>query len=65
MRMPELKSLTRECRLRGYSQMRKTELVAAFLTIWIKIILHCAGPNRQAGLKGLWYLLLHLLPKVH
>ena len=28
MRMPELKSLAREHRLRGYSQMRKTELVA-------------------------------------
>ena len=28
MRMPELKSLTREHRLRGYSRMRKAELVA-------------------------------------
>ena len=28
MRMPELKSLAREHRLRGYSRMRKTELVA-------------------------------------
>ena len=28
MRMPELKSLTREHRLRGYSQMRKAKLVA-------------------------------------
>ena len=28
MRMPELKSLTREGRLRGYSRMRKTELVS-------------------------------------
>ena len=28
MRVPELKSLTRERRLRGYSQMRKAELVA-------------------------------------
>ena len=28
MRMPELKSLARERRLRGYSRMRKTELVA-------------------------------------
>ena len=28
MRMPELKSLARESRLRGYSRMRKTELVA-------------------------------------
>ena len=30
MRMPELKSLAREHRLRGYSRMRKTELVAFF-----------------------------------
>ena len=28
MRMPELKSLARELRLRGYSRMRKAELVA-------------------------------------
>ena len=28
MRMPKLKSLTREHRLRGYSEMRKAELVA-------------------------------------
>ena len=28
MRMPELKALTRECRLRGYSQLRKAELIA-------------------------------------
>ena len=28
MRMSELKSLTRECRLRNYSRMRKAELVA-------------------------------------
>ena len=46
MRMPELKSLARDRRLRGYSQMRKAELVA-FLTIWVEIILRCAGPNRQ------------------
>ena len=30
MRMPELKSLAREHRLRGYSRMRKAELVAFF-----------------------------------
>ena len=42
MRMPELKYLARECRLRGYSRMRKTELVV-FLTIWVEIILRCAG----------------------
>ena len=29
MRMPELKSLTRERRLRNYSRMRKAELVAS------------------------------------
>ena len=45
-RMPELKSLTRERRLRGYSRIRKAELVA-FLTIWVRIILRCAG---QKGL---------------
>ena len=42
MRMPELKSLTRECRLRNSSHMRKAELVA-FLTIWVGIILCCVG----------------------
>ena len=46
MRMPELKSLPRESRLRGYSRMRKAELVA-FLTIWVRIILLCVG---QRGL---------------
>ena len=44
MRMPELKSLAREQRLRGYSRMRKAELVA-FLTIWVRIILRGAGPK--------------------
>ena len=47
MRVPELKSLAREHRLRGYSRMRKAELVA-FLTIWVQIILHCAG---QKGIR--------------
>ena len=28
LRMPELKSLAREHRLRGYSQLRKAELIA-------------------------------------
>ena len=28
MRMPELRALTRECRLRGYSRLRKVELIA-------------------------------------
>ena len=47
LRMPELKSLARESRLRFYSRMSKAEL-AAFLTIWVRIILHCAG---QKGLR--------------
>ena len=64
MRMPELKSLTRDQGLRNYSRMRKAELVA-FLTTWIKIILCCAGPNCLVGPKDLWYLLLHSLSKVH
>ena len=42
MKMPELKSLARDRRLRNYSRMRKTELVA-FLTAWVLIILCCAG----------------------
>ena len=48
----------RERRLRGYSRMRKTELVA-FLTIWVKIILHCVGikgptvPTPALTFKGL------------
>ena len=48
MRMPELKSLTRDRGLRNYSRMRKAELVA-FLIIWIGIILCCAGPNHRVG----------------
>ena len=28
LRMPELKALARECRLRGYSRFRKAELIA-------------------------------------
>ena len=47
MRVPELKSLARERRLRGYSRMRKAELVA-FLTIWVRIILRCVG---QKGIR--------------
>ena len=42
LRMPELKSLTRDQGLRNYSRMRKAELVA-FLTIWVKIILRFVG----------------------
>ena len=48
MRMPDVKSLARDCGLRNYSRMSKVELVA-FLTIWVGIILHCAGPNRRVG----------------
>ena len=47
MRIPELISLTRDRASRNYSQMRKAELVA-FLTIWVRIILCCAG---QKGLR--------------
>ena len=47
MRVPELKSLARDRGLRNYSRMRKAELVA-FLTIWVLIILCCAG---QKGLQ--------------
>ena len=58
MRMPELKSLARDRRLRNYSRMRKSELVS-FLTIQVGSILRCAEP------KDLRYLLLHSLPKYH
>ena len=47
MRMPELKSLAREHRLRNYSRMRKAELVA-LLTIWVQLVLRCA---EQKGLR--------------
>ena len=59
MRMPELKSLARDRRLRNYSRMRKTELVA-FLTIWVGIILRCAGQRASdktcmiSQLAGTW-----------
>ena len=39
MRMPELKSLAREHRLRGYSRMRKAELVP-LLPRRIRIVSH-------------------------
>ena len=42
MRMPELKSLARDRGLRNYSRMSEAELVA-FLTIWVRIIISCAG----------------------
>ena len=55
MRMPELKIFARDCGLRNYSRMRKTEFVA-FLTIWVRIIIHRARKNRQAGQKP-WLLI--------
>ena len=42
MRILELKSRARDRGLTNYSGMRKAELVA-FLTIWVQIILCCAG----------------------
>ena len=42
MRVVELKSLARDQGLRDYSRIRKAELVG-FLTIWVRIILHCVG----------------------
>ena len=50
MRVPELKSLARGRGLRNYSRMRKAEFVA-FLAIWVRIIVRCAGQNRRAGQK--------------
>ena len=50
MKVLELKSLARDRRLRNYSRMRKAEFVA-FLTIWVRIIIRCAGQNLQAGQK--------------
>ena len=47
IRMPDLKSLARDRGLRNYSWMSKAELVA-FLTIWVRIIICCAG---QKGLR--------------
>ena len=32
LRMPELKALARECRLRGYSRLRKAESIAFLQT---------------------------------
>ena len=48
IRMPELKSLAREHRLRGYSRMRKAELVA-FLTIWVKLFSTVQGQTTKRG----------------
>ena len=50
MRMPKLKSLARDRGLRNYSRMRKTELVA-FLTIWVKLIIHCVGQRASDKLE--------------
>ena len=46
MECENLRVPARDRGLRNYSRMRKAELVA-FLTIWVRIILHCAG---QKGL---------------
>ena len=50
MRVPELKSLARDRRLRNYSWMRKAELVA-FLTIWVRIIICCVISQFVVGNK--------------
>ena len=50
MRVPELNSLARDRGLRNDSRMRKAEFVA-FLTIWVRIIIRCAGQNLRAGQK--------------
>ena len=59
MRMPELKSLARDRGLRNYSRMRKTESVA-FLTIWVGIILRCAGQKTSdknlCDISIFWYM---------
>ena len=41
MRMPELKSFTREHRLRGYSQMKKAELVTLLQMFCIIFLKQC------------------------
>ena len=43
MRMPELKALARDCRLRNYSRMRKTVLV---------VLLQNNGPYPQEDWQG-------------
>ena len=47
MRMPELKSLARERKLRGYSRMRKTELVAFLLQMFCTIFLKQLKKNQM------------------
>ena len=36
MRVPELKAFVRECKLRGYSRLRKAELIAFFRIMHLK-----------------------------
>ena len=61
MRMPELKSLTRDRGLRNYSHMRKAELVA-FLTIWVRIISTVWGQRASDKLVRYLNLLWGILP---
>ena len=51
MRVPELKSLARDRGLKNYSRMKEAEFVA-FLTIWVRIIIRCAGQNPPSGAKA-------------
>ena len=51
MRVPELKSLAKDRGLRNYFWLRKAEFVA-FLTIWVRIIIRCAGQNGRVGQKS-------------
>ena len=48
MRVPELKSLARDCGLRNYSRMRKTELVAFFASDVLYHILKKIGKESNA-----------------
>ena len=47
MRMPELKSFARDRRLRNYSGMRKTELVAVLLQMFCTIFLRRLERNQM------------------
>ena len=47
MRIPELKSLTRDRGLRIYSRMRKTELVAFLLQMFCTIFLRRLARNQM------------------
>ena len=63
MRMPELKVLAKDRRLKNYSRMRKAELVA-FLTIWVKIIIRCARQSQGPLIKLARYLSLRWVNKI-